>query len=520
VSQVGTADKDSATTDKQAWFDRLRDAGFIFVTPEESAFITFWRWQGPVLMLVALAAIVSLVLWPLHTLVALNAIASLIYFVIIAFRFYTIHRGENVTAKALDITPDEVRRFCADETVLPVYTILCPLYREAETVVQFLRGMAKLDYPFDKLDIRVLLEADDVETQEAALAEKRRMGNPEVIQIIVVPDAQPKTKPKACNYGLHGARGEYLVIYDAEDIPEPDQLKKVLVAYGRLPETTVCIQAKLNYFNPRQNMLTRFFTAEYSMWFDLFLPGLFAVNAPIPLGGTSNHFKMTALRRLHAWDPFNVAEDADLGMRIAREGLSTAVIDSTTWEEANSRVGNWIRQRSRWVKGYMQAWLVSMRHPLRVLRILGPWRFFCFQATIGGTPFILLMNPVYWLLMLVYLLTTWHFVPLLFPLPVFVLSAMTALADNLVFIYLSIYGLLKRTHYDFVPLMFLSPLYWALQSIAAWKALYQLFVKPFYWEKTTHALIVAHEMDDIVAVQPEGSDHGVDPSNPSHASPA
>jgi cellulose synthase/poly-beta-1,6-N-acetylglucosamine synthase-like glycosyltransferase len=245
----------------------------------------------------------------------------------------------------------------------------------------------------------------------------------------------------------------------------------------------------LNYLNPEQNLLTRFFTAEYSMWFDLFLPGLFAIGSPIPLGGTSNHFKIEALRDLGAWDAFNVAKDADLGVRIARGGLDTAVIDSTTWEEANSRVGNWIRQRSRWVKGYMQVWLVAMRRPVRLLRALGPWRAFCFHVAVGGVPFVLLLNPVYWALTLLYALTAWGLVPQLFPTPVFVISILTALIGNLVFIYLSIYGLIKRERYGLVPLMFLSPLYWVLQSIAAWKALYQLFANPHYWEKTTHNLI-------------------------------
>jgi len=224
------------------------------------------------------------------------------------------------------------------------------------------------------------------------------------------------------------------------------------------------------------------------MWFDLFLPGLSAVGSPIPLGGTSNHFRMAALRELGAWDPFNVAEDADLGMRIARRGWTTAVLDSTTWEEANSRVGNWVRQRSRWIKGYMQAWLVTMRQPVRTLRTLGPWRFFCFQAAVGGTPFVLLLNPVYWALTGLYVLTRWGVIPQLFPPPVFAISLLSALLGNLVFIYLSIYGLFKRERYSLVPLMFLSPLYWVLQSVAAWKALYQLVVKPHYWEKTTHNL--------------------------------
>jgi glycosyltransferase XagB len=164
------------------------------------------------------------------------------------------------------------------------------------------------------------------------------------------------------------------------------------------------------------------------------------------------------------------------------------VMDSTTWEEANSRVGNWIRQRSRWVKGYMQVWIVAMRHPFGMLRTLGLWRTFGFHATVGGTPFVLLLNPVYWLLTVLYALTAWGLVPRLFPTAIFLVSLLTAVIGNLTFIYLSICGLLKRERYSLVPLMFLSPIYWVLQSIAAWKAFYQLLVKPHYWEKTTHNL--------------------------------
>ncbi len=479
-------EEESAQDAKRARYRALRDGGFVAVGLDESAYETFRGWQKPALVLIAIAVVASLIIWPVPFLIAFNAVATVCYFAIIAFRFYTIQRGERKAKTVLDIADDDVR--AVDDATLPVYTILSPLYQEAETVVQFLRAMAQMDYPFEKLDIRVLLEEDDTETRVAALREKARMGNPEAIQIIVVPDALPKTKPKACNYGLWGARGDYLVIYDAEDIPEPDQLKKALIAFARLPDETVCIQAKLNYFNAEQNLLTRFFTAEYSMWFDLFLPGLFATGAPIPLGGTSNHFKMSALRTLGGWDPFNVAEDADLGMRIVRGGMSTAVMDSTTWEEANSRVGNWIRQRSRWVKGYMQVWVVAMRHPFGMLRTLGLWRTFGFHATVGGTPFVLLLNPLYWLLTVLYALTAWGLVPRLFPTPIFLVSLLTAVIGNLTFIYLSICGLLKRERYALVPLMFLSPFYWVLQSIAAWKAFYQLLVKPHYWEKTTHNL--------------------------------
>ncbi|HCM84331.1 MAG TPA: glycosyltransferase, partial [Rhodospirillaceae bacterium] len=158
-----------------------------------------------------------------------------------------------------------------------------------------------------------------------------------------VPESHPQTKPKACNYALPFARGEYLVIYDAEDKPEPDQLKKTLLSFQRAPENTICIQARLNYFNARENWLTRMFTLDYSLWFDLMLPGLERLGVPIPLGGTSNHFKIKVLRELHAWDPYNVTEDADLGVRITQKGYRVGIVDSTTFEEANCAIPNWIR---------------------------------------------------------------------------------------------------------------------------------------------------------------------------------
>ncbi len=481
------AGSDQRTTGRMKRLEDLRRGGFLAMAESDTAYTTFCRWQMAALTVAGIAIAAGMVQRPLATLVSINAAAMLGYLAIVAFRFYTVHRGERVADYTQAVTAEELGSLNGAGR-LPIYTILCPLYREAETVEQFLRGMTRLDYPFDRLDIRLLLEEDDAETQAAARAARERLGNPESVQIVVVPDSQPKTKPKACNYGLQGARGEYVVIFDAEDIPDRDQLKRVLAAFQRLPDDTICVQAKLNYFNSEQNLLTRFFTAEYSMWFDLFLPGLFAVGSPIPLGGTSNHFKTAALRALGGWDPFNVTEDADLGIRIARGGYRTAIIDSTTWEEANSRVGNWIRQRSRWVKGYMQVWLVAMRHPWRLLRALGPWRFFCFHATVGGTPFVLLLNPLYWCLTLLYAVTAWGMVPRLFPQPVLAISLLTGLLGNLIFIYLAIYGLLKREYYRFVPLMFLSPVYWVLQSIAAWKALYQLLVKPHFWEKTVHSL--------------------------------
>ena len=251
---------------------------------------------------------------------------------------------------------------------LPTFTILVPAYREANVVSEVVDHVSELDYPLSKLQVLLLLEADDTETILAAKAARP----PDFVRLVVVPPGGPQTKPKACNVGLAMAEGEFLVIYDAEDRPEPGQLREVVAAFRRATPETVCVQARLNYFNTETNILTRMFTLEYSFWFDYMLPGLDALKLPIPLGGTSNHFRVDALRELGGWDPFNVTEDADLGVRASAMGLEVGIIDSTTWEEACSEWTAWIRQRTRWIKGYMVTTLVQLKHPLDAWRSLLP----------------------------------------------------------------------------------------------------------------------------------------------------
>lgn len=281
---------------------------------------------------------------------------------------------------------------------LPVYTILLPMYKEGNVAGKLLRAMDHLDYPHDKLDIKLLLEEDDIETVNTCT----QLDLPKCCDLVVVPNSFPKTKPKACNHGLEAARGKYLVIYDAEDVPERDQLRKAVAAFKRVPPHVACLQVKLNYYNPKENILTRWFTMEYTTWFEFFLPGLHCLGAPIPLGGTSNHFRTAILKELGGWDPFNVTEDCDLGIRLHRRGFRTQVLDSTTWEEANERLGNWIRQRSRWVKGYFQTHLVHTRRTLRTLRELGPFGFLSFLLTVGGLSATLILNPLFWLVLIIY----------------------------------------------------------------------------------------------------------------------
>ncbi len=409
---------------------------------------------------------------------------------------------------------------------LPVYTILIPLYREANIAGKIITYIDRLDYPKDKLDVKLLLEEDDTETVSVV----RKSSLPDYYEVIVVPDFLPKTKPRACNFGLKRAKGEYCVIFDAEDRPEPDQLKKVVVLFRQLPANYACVQAKLNYYNPRQNILTRWFTIEYSTTFDLLLPGMEMMNIPIPLGGTSNHFRTGILGKIGGWDPFNVTEDCDLGIRIYTKGYRTCMIDSTTWEEANCKLWNWIRQRSRWIKGFFQTHLTHMRYPLRTAKDLGPWGLFGFYMCVGASSFMMVINVLYWIAGSIYLLllahgmwngqTLWgmirnslqenyegfemlgrHFKawPLLYlgtdqdsfwsfvSISFFTIGVVLILA-NLLFVFCHCMACLKRKYYYLLPFALLMPVYWVLISVGAWKGLIQLFTKPFYWEKTVHGL--------------------------------
>jgi cellulose synthase/poly-beta-1,6-N-acetylglucosamine synthase-like glycosyltransferase len=303
---------------------------------------------------------------------------------------------------------DHTYEECIDEETIarlkdvewPTYTILCPLYKEAPVVAQFVQAIKQIDYPVENLQILLLTEANDPETREALF----RLDLPAHFSIVTVPPGTPQTKPRACNYGLVQATGEYIVIYDAEDIMDPLQLKRAVLAFANHGPEIVCVQAKLNFYNLTQNLLTRWFTAEYSSWYDLILPGLQRLRLPLPLGGTSNHFRSEVLRALGGWDAFNVTEDCDLGLRLSRYQLDTIVLDSTTYEEANSQFKGWIRQRSRWIKGYAQTYLVHMRHPLRMLR-KGQYRqFISLQLLIAGKIISLFLNPFLWLMVAAFFL--------------------------------------------------------------------------------------------------------------------
>jgi cellulose synthase/poly-beta-1,6-N-acetylglucosamine synthase-like glycosyltransferase len=448
--------------------------------PENCAAQVVTGGQKFFLIVLCLAAIVGFVLAPRATGVTIVAFCSAFYLATSLYKFRLIYKA---LGHPYEVETSDAEVEALDEHLLPVYSILVPLYKEAGVLPALVAALEGLNYPKTQLDILLLCEEDDDESILAIEA----MELPPHFRLIVVPDAQPKTKPKACNYGLMLARGAVTVIFDAEDRPDPDQLKKVIIAFEKSDAKVTCVQAKLNYYNPDQNLLTRWFTTEYSMWFELLLPGLDADGAPIPLGGTSNHFVTERLRDLGAWDPYNVTEDADLGIRLHKAGFRTAMVDSTTLEEANSDLKNWIRQRSRWIKGYIQTYLVHMRNPMLLMKQAGFKGFVSFQLLVGGT-FIFLLNPIFWALTTIFFITQAGFIQAIFPTSIFYLAAFMLFVGNFVFLYLNVAGSIQRGLFGLAKYALISPLYWGLMSVAAWKGFIQLITHPFYWEKTTHGL--------------------------------
>lgn len=452
---------------------------------EKSALQTFTTGQKIVILAYVLDVIVGFILFPILTLQILVGLLSLIYFTDVLFNLFVVLKSL-YTSQEVSVSVSIIKALSDNQ--LPMYSILCPLYKEAHVIPQFLKYISKLDWPQNKLDVMLLLEQDDVLTIQAV----KTLKLPSYVRVVVVPDSQPKTKPKACNYGLSIAKGEYLVIYDAEDMPEPLQLKKAYVTFQKVAKNVICLQAKLNYYNPNQNLLTRLFTAEYSLWFDITLPGLQSVRSSIPLGGTSNHFKTESLKNLLGWDPFNVTEDADLGIRLFKHGYKTAIIDSTTLEEANSNVKNWLRQRSRWIKGYMQTYLVHMRKHEQGKKMTA-FHNAIFQMNVGGKIAFILINPILWVITIMYftlLSYVGSFIELLYLTPVFYMAVFSLAFGNFMFIYLYMVGCAKRNQWNLMKYIYFVPFYWLLISIAGQIALYQLLFKPHYWEKTIHGLHV------------------------------
>lgn len=449
--------------------------------PEESAARTFTGSQIILFISAILLAIASFAVAPKETATVILFTVQLLYLVFVGFKFLLAVAG---SLDELRHDDDLREAELLNDASLPVYTVLIPVYKEAEVIGSLIDSLGRLDYPKDRLDVLLLMEEDDKETPAAAEA----ANLPPFIHPVIVPHSIPKTKAKACNYGVLLARGTLLTIYDAEDIPDPLQLKTAADAFSKSDTNVMCFQAALNYFNEKQNVLTRFFTLEYSYWFDFMLPGLNRLRLPIPLGGTSNHFRLSILTELGGWDPFNTTEDADLGIRASAESYRIGIIRSTTYEEANSQVWNWIRQRTRWIKGYMQTALVYNRHPFKALRTLGFKAWISFQLFITGTPLTFLINPFLWILFALTVIGGNAWLNALFTDTILLIALTNLFIGNFLAIYLNMVGVFHRSLFELVPLALLNPFYWVLHSIASYRALFQLLTRPHYWDKTDHGL--------------------------------
>jgi cellulose synthase/poly-beta-1,6-N-acetylglucosamine synthase-like glycosyltransferase len=420
-----------------------------------------------------MAFLCCFLLFPFETLDAVHICLSAAFCILILLRGLALGRSQ----------PSKSLAPIADDQQLPVYTVLVALYREKEMVQQLSNTLMRLDWPTSRLDIKLICEADDRETIDAL----QGLNLPPQFEIVEVPDRAPRTKPKALNYGLAGARGRFVVIYDAEDRPERQQLRE---AYGRFrdaPEDVACLQAPLIISNAGDGWLSGLFALEYAGLFRRLLPYLGNRHQPMPLGGTSNHFRIDALRAVGAWDPYNVTEDADLGMRLHRFGYRVETLTHYTLEDAPTEHSVWLGQRTRWFKGWMQTWLVLMRQPVLLTRELGLRGTLMFHILVTGMLVSALGHP---LILLFIAMTMWNlgFAPhaTTFEIVMFVLDWFNILAAYTVFIRLG-WRPMGRNERQRVGNRWLQvPAYWMLMSMAAWRAAIELYRNPFFWNKTPH----------------------------------
>jgi len=484
-----------------------------------------------------LAGAAAVLFGPVFLLKAAVALAIAFYLVFVGLKFVVWWAAAR-SAPRTDHVPD------ADDPSLPRYTILVPLMGEANVIDRLVKALSRLCYPAGKLQILLLLEACDPDTQAAVAA----IDLPGYFQVLIAPDAGPRTKPKACNYGYGYATGEIVVIFDAEDRPEPDQLLRAVAGFratsGQRPQIG-CLQAQLAFWNPRGSWISSFYWAEYVTHFQWVLAGLARLGLIPPLGGTSNHFQREALEAVARangrweftdgaghpvtmrgpWDPYNVTEDADLAFRLAQAGYRIGMLRSTTYEEAPDTARTAKNQRSRWLQGYAQTGLVHTRHPLRLIRDVGPLRYLAFILFMLGTPVSLLLNPLMWSVTLLYVVSRLDgltavssFIDGLFPAPVFYAGIFVALAGNGVLFVQKIItplrqqeraeqapagagqhplaGYLHEQEYGLTARLLLTPVWWAFTSISAFRALRKLLTRSqrSSWDKTPHGHALAMEI--------------------------
>lgn|GEM_PF-1512820 len=416
-------------------------------------------------------------------------IGNVIFFYLLIFKFGFIFYGARIQ-KSLTTPPEPNNK---QPITYPVYSILLPLYNEANILEMLIRNIDAINYPRDKLQVLLVVEVDD----DATIKKASSLILPGYFQIVKVPKSFPRTKAKACNYALRYVYGKYVAVWDAEDKPSADQLHEVLEAFRSGGEDLVCVQARLSYYNAHENILAQMFTIEYSILFDYMLPAFSEHRLPIPLGGSSNHLKTAFLKGVGGWDSFNVTEDAEMGIRIAAMGKRVMVINNYTYEESPLNVRDWMKQRVRWLKGHLYTYLFYMRSPIDTFCKLGKAGFAAFNYALGISGIGLMLAPILIMLMIIlqfkmlrcpeiFIELTWYFsmLNLILGIGILVYSASIVcerLSDQL---------FRRRSGGMWCKLILISlfPLYFILHSIAAFLALIELIKRPYYWHKTHHGI--------------------------------
>ncbi len=436
---------------------------------------TAWsRTRSASIVALALLAFVSFPLTGMAVL-ATAAVVSLLLFMIMRFSGLLAFAYQALRPQPAPSSPVTALR-------QPCVSIMVPLYKEREIAGALIRRLQRLTYPKALLDVILVLEEKDDVTRETL----SKVDLPSWIRTIEVPELNGlTTKPRAMNYALDFCRGDILGVWDAEDAPQPDQIERVVDHFTQAAPEVVCLQGALDYYNPRTNWRSRCFTIEYNSWFRVILPGIARLGFAVPLGGTTFFFRRDKLLELGGWDAHNVTEDADLGVRLCRAGYRTEIVNTTTFEEANFRAWPWVKQRSRWLKGFMVTYLVHMRAPFRLLWDLGPLKFIGIQAFFMGTVGQFLLAPVLWMFWLTTLGLSNPFL-LVIPMQTFktlIWLFLAAEALNFIIGVIAVWAKERRFLLPWVPTMIL---YFPLGVVAAYKALWELAAKPFFWDKTQH----------------------------------
>lgn len=436
--------------------------------------------RKPIAVALLICLVMALILAPAWTVTVgvLIAFVTLIMSTVLKVAAFIAQISNMVqgTATSADQTPKAFP--------LPKVSVLVPLLHEKEIAGKLIQRLTRLTYPKSQLEVVLVLEECDTITRETLA----RTELPYWISVIEVPSANNlTTKPRALNYALDFCRGSIIGVWDAEDAPEPDQIEKVVTRFQDAPANVACLQGVLDYYNAKTNWISRCFTIEYASWWRMILPGVARLGLVLPLGGTTLFFRRNILEELCGWDAHNVTEDADLGIRLARHGYVTELIPTVTFEEANCPAWPWVKQRSRWLKGFAITWLVHMREPRALLRDLGFIRFMGVQTLLLATFAQFAFAPLLWSFWIT-LAGFEHPVALTLGAPIALSMAWFFLFTEIVNLVISLVAVSRREHRHLLAYVFTMPLYFPMAALSAYKAIKEIVVEPFYWDKTEHGI--------------------------------